>query len=163
MRSLLLTRLVNGIVAAMILSPPMNRLYFVPRGAMIDDVCAKHGVEESDKQLAKREQRLVAARQAARDLSGQPAAALSPPSSPARPTSPPAASAASPTASRPVARTTSSPKLLQRTLSAGVSLLVSAAPADDAAAAAAASKKATLGSRVEKRTAGARILQVSQH
>lgn len=60
MKQFLLAKLVNGLISAMIRSPPMNRLYYVPRGAAIEDLVAKYP-RESDKEMRERE------KQAAKD------------------------------------------------------------------------------------------------
>jgi hypothetical protein len=65
-KAFLLSRMVNGLVSAMIRSPPMNRLYYVPRGAEIEGSVAKYP-KESDKELRQREKAAAAERRKQRE------------------------------------------------------------------------------------------------
>jgi hypothetical protein len=55
LREFLLTKMINGRVKAM-LSPPMNRLYFLPRCSTINDLCARYP-HENRNQVKEREKK----------------------------------------------------------------------------------------------------------
>ena len=66
MRDFVLCKMINGLVSAMVYSAPMNRLWYRPRGAAIEDLVAKYP-KETDKAAKQRAKAEVVARKKMRE------------------------------------------------------------------------------------------------
>eukprot|EP00019_Armaparvus_languidus_P012195 CAMPEP_0168587994 /NCGR_PEP_ID=MMETSP0420-20121227/5192_1 /TAXON_ID=498008 /ORGANISM="Pessonella sp." /LENGTH=1047 /DNA_ID=CAMNT_0008623345 /DNA_START=22 /DNA_END=3161 /DNA_ORIENTATION=- len=62
LKPLLLCRMANDVNEAMVHAPPMNRLFFRPRQATLDDICMKEGAPESSRAAAQRAKHEAAGR-----------------------------------------------------------------------------------------------------